>query len=165
MYLYDIPATVGEPIDPDVIAAVADRPSVHGLKDSSGDLTAVDAALRRTPDSFTVFQGVDAQLYPSMDLGVTGGINALSQAIPEVFLALGDAIRAGDDARALELHRGGIAPLFETCATHGFAPVAKAAAEERGYVPNAAVRPPLTQPDEAARESIATAVDAALDVV
>jgi 4-hydroxy-tetrahydrodipicolinate synthase len=163
--LYDIPSTVGEPIDASVVTAVADRESIVGLKDTTGDITALDATLRGTPESFTVFQGVDAQLYPSISLGVDGGIHALSQAIPEVFVALREAIRAGDDDRALALHRRGIAPLFARCGDHGFAPVAKVAAAHRGFIPDPRVRPPLTLPDEAAREAIADNVDAALDVV
>lgn len=164
IFLYDIPATVGESIDSDVLADIAEHESVVGLKDTSGDIGAVDAAIGRTPDEFTVFQGVDAQLYPSVSLGVDGGIHALSQAIPEVFVALGEAIRAGDDDRALALHRQGVTPLFARCVDHGFAPVAKVAAAHRGFIPSPRVRPPLTLPDEAAREAIAADVDAALDI-
>ena len=165
LFLYDIPATVGESIDPAVVADLdADYESVAGYKDTSGDLNALDAVLRGTSASFTVFQGVDAQLYPSMSLGVDGGINALSQVIPEVFVALGEAIRAGDDDRALELHRHGIAPLFSRCGDHGFAPVAKVGAAHRGFIPDSRVRPPLTLPEASAREAIAADIDAALDV-
>ena len=163
--LYDIPSAVGEPIDPDVLAAVAEREAVVGLKDTTGDVSAVDVAVDRTPEGFTVVQGVDALLYPSASLGVDGGVNALSQVIPEVFVALGEALRAGDDDRALTLHRRAIAPLFERCGDHGFAPATKVAAAHRGFVPDPRVRPPLTLPDEAAREAIAADVDAALDAV
>lgn len=166
LFLYDIPATVGESIDPGVVTdLVADHEAVVGYKDTSGDLDALDAVLRGTPDSFTVFQGVDAQLYPSASLGVDGGINALSQVIPEVFVALGEAIRAGDADRALTLHRRGIAPLFARCGDHGFAPVAKVGAAHRGFIPDPRVRPPLTLPEAPAREAIAADVDAALDAV
>ena len=163
--LYDIPATVGESIDVDVLAGAARRESVIGMKDTTGDLTGLEAKIGATPDSFAVFQGVDAQLYPSASLGVDGGIHALSQAIPEVFVALGEAIREGDDERALTLHRRAVAPLFARCADHGFAPATKVAAAHRGFVPDPAVRPPLTLPNEAAREAIRADVDAALDVV
>ena len=165
LLLYDIPDTVGEPIDLDVLADAARRESVIGMKDTTGDLTGLEAKLRATPDSFAVFQGVDAQLYPSASLGVDGGIHALSQAIPEVFVALADAIRDGDDDRALALHRRAVAPLFARCADHGFAPATKVAAAHRGFIPDPRVRPPLTLPDEAARDAIRADVDAALDVV
>ena len=165
LLLYDIPETVGEPIDLDVLADAARRESVIGMKDTTGDLTALEAKLRETPDSFAVFQGVDAQLYPSASLGVDGGIHALAQAIPEVFVALGEAIRDGDDDRALALHRRAVGPLFERCADHGFAPATKVAAAHREFIPDPAVRPPLTLPDEDAREAIRTDVDAALDAV
>jgi 4-hydroxy-tetrahydrodipicolinate synthase len=163
--LYDIPATVGEPIDVDVLADAATRESVVGMKDTTGDLTGLEAKIGATPDSFAVFQGVDAQLYPSASLGVDGGIHALSQVIPEVFVALAEAIRAGDDDRALTLHRRAVAPLFGRCADHGFAPATKVAAAHRGFIPDPAVRPPLTLPDEDACEAIRADVDAALDMV
>jgi 4-hydroxy-tetrahydrodipicolinate synthase len=165
VYLYDIPATVGESIDPEVVADLAAHESIVGLKDTSGDLSGIDAVLRRTPASFTVFQGIDALLSPSASLGVDGGINALSQVIPEVFVSLGEALRAGDDDRALTLHREAIAPLFARCGNHGFAPAAKVAAAHRGFIPDPRVRPPLTLPDAVAREAIAADVDAALDAV
>jgi len=163
--LYDVPATVGESVDVDVLADAAGRESVIGMKDTTGDLTNLEAKIGATPDSFAVFQGVDAQLYPSASLGVDGGIHALSQVIPEVFVALADAIRDGDDERALTLHRRAVAPLFARCADHGFAPATKVAAAHRGFVPDPRVRPPLTLPDEAEREQIRADVDAALDVV
>ncbi|PHQ40225.1 dihydrodipicolinate synthase family protein [Halorubrum persicum] len=165
IYLYDIPLTVGERIDPEVVAELAAHESVVGLKDTSGDLSGLDGVIRRTPESFTVFQGVDAQLYPTVTLGADGGINALSQVIPEAFVALGEALRAGDDDRALALHREAIAPLFARCADYGFAPATKVAAAHRGFIPDPAVRPPLTLPDAAGREAIAADVDAALDAV
>ncbi|SFR37205.1 MULTISPECIES: dihydrodipicolinate synthase family protein [Halorubrum] len=163
--LYDIPATVGESIDVDVLADLATRESVVGVKDTTGDLTGLEAKISGTPDSFAVFQGVDAQLYPSASLGVDGGIHALSQAVPEVFVALTEAIRDGGDDRALSLHRRAVAPLFARCADHGFAPATKVAAAHRGFIPDPAVRPPLALPDEAAREEIRADVDAALDAV
>ncbi|ELZ48005.1 dihydrodipicolinate synthase [Halorubrum californiense DSM 19288] len=163
--LYDIPATVGESIEVDVLADAARSGSVVGMKDTTGDLTGLEAKLRETPDSFTAFQGVDAQLYPSASIGVDGGIHALSQVIPEVFDALGEAIREGDDDRALALHRRAVGPLFDRCADHGFAPATKVAAAHRGFIPDPAVRPPLTLPDEAAREAIRADVDAALDAL
>ncbi|OYR79963.1 dihydrodipicolinate synthase family protein, partial [Halorubrum distributum] len=141
------------------------RDSIIGRKDTSGDVSAVDTAVDRTPDEFTVFQGVDALLYPSASLGVDGGIHALSQVIPEVFVALGEAIRDGDDERALTLHRRAVRPLFARCADHGFAPATKVAAAHRGYIPDPPGRPPLTLPDEDARGAIRADVDAALDVV
>lgn len=48
-----------------------------------------------------------------MSLGVDGGIHALSQVIPEVFAALGGAIRTGNDDRALALHRQAIAAAVD----------------------------------------------------
>lgn len=165
VFLYDIPSCVGEAIDPGVVGDLAGHDSVVGLKDSGGDLTALQATLRATPEEFTVFQGFDNHLFPTLDLGVTGGINALSQAIPEAYVAVGEAVRAGDRERALRVHREAIEPLFEHCFDHGFAPVAKAATAERGFLPDATCRPPLVDLDAEARRAVGETVDDALDAV
>ncbi|GGN14035.1 dihydrodipicolinate synthase family protein [Halarchaeum nitratireducens] len=165
LYLYNIPACTGSEIPVETVVELADRDDVHGLKDSSGDFGYVTDVLAAAPDDFAVYQGVDDQLVPAGLMGATGGINALSNAVPEVFAAVRDALNAGDDERARELHRGGLKPLFSFCADHGFAPATKAALAARGRIDEDAVRPPLVELDEGARAAIAAAVDDALTLV
>jgi len=165
LYLYNIPACTGSEIPVETAVELADRDDVHGLKDSSGDFGYFTDVLAATPDDFAVYQGVDDQLVPAGLMGATGGINALSNAVPEVFAAVRDALNAGDDERARDLHRGGLKPLFAFCADHGFAPATKAALASRGRIEEDAVRPPLVELDEGARAAIAAAVDDALALV
>ncbi|QLC33905.1 dihydrodipicolinate synthase family protein [Halarchaeum sp. CBA1220] len=165
LYLYNIPACTGAEIPVDVVADLAAHDAVVGLKDSGGDFGYFTDVLAAVPDEFAVYQGVDGQLVPAGLMDASGGINALSNAVPEVFAAVRDALAAGNDERARDLHRECLTPLFAHCAEHGFAPATKAALAARGRLPNAAVRPPLVELDADARADVAAAVDAALERV
>ncbi|GGM68190.1 4-hydroxy-tetrahydrodipicolinate synthase [Halarchaeum rubridurum] len=165
IYLYNIPACTGSEIPVETVVELAGRDDVHGLKDSSGNFGYFTDALAATPDDFAVYQGVDDQLVPAGLMGASGGINALSNAVPEVFAAVREALNAGDDERARELGRGALKPLFAFCADHGFAPATKAALAARGRIDDDAVRPPLVELDEGARAALDAAVEDALALV
>ncbi|QCC60857.1 dihydrodipicolinate synthase family protein [Natrinema thermotolerans] len=159
--LYNIPQCTGRRIEPETVAAVADRDGVLGIKDSSGDLAYFLSVLRAAPDEFLCLQGYDALLVPALRMGADGGINALSNVVPEV---LGEAFDRADEARGRELQSDAISPLFEACTSHGFAPATKTALTERGVVPSDEVRPPLVAVDDAGTEAIGDALEAALEV-
>jgi 4-hydroxy-tetrahydrodipicolinate synthase len=165
VYLYNIPGYVGDRLEPGTVAALAEEGTVGGLKDSSGDLDYLLSVVRATPEGFDCRCGVDSLLVPALAGGGTGGVNALANVVPEVFDALASAAAAGEYERAADLSRRAVAPLSERCATHGFAPTAKAAAAERGFLDSAAVRPPLVALSEDDRAAVADALDEALAVV
>ena len=155
--LYNIPQCTGRRIEPETVIALADREDVLGIKDSSGDFAYFLSVLERTPDAFLCLQGYDALFLPSLRMGADGGINALTQVVPEAFREIADD--PGSD-RARELQAEAITPLFEACTAYDFAPGTKAALVERGVVPSDDVRPPLVAVDD--RDPIADAVERAL---
>lgn len=165
IYLYDIPSCTGTKLAAATTLALADHDRIVGCKDSSGEFSAFLDLGRRRPDGFSLLQGFDDQLVPSMAFGADGGINALSQAIPEAYVAARDAVAARDHDEARCLHEEAIEPLFGLCYDHGFAPVTKSAVADRGWIPGDAVRPPLVALDEDAREEVAAAVQEALDAI
>jgi len=165
LYLYNIPQYVGAEIGVEAVAELADHDRVVGLKDSGGDFGYACEVLASTPDGFELYQGVEALLVPSVLMEATGGINALSNVVPEVLVAVRDALDAGDHDRARTLHRGALQPLFGELATHGFASGTKAALRARGRLETDAVRPPLVPLDDDAREDVASAVADALALV
>jgi len=159
--LYNIPQCTGQRIEPETVATVAAHDDVVGIKDSSGDLEYFLSVLEGTPDEFLCLQGYDALLVPALRMGADGGINALSNVVPEV---LREAFDRADDERGRELQRDAIAPLFDACTTHDFAPATKTALVERGVIPSDEVRPPLVAVDDAGRETIGDALESALAV-
>ncbi len=159
LLLYNIPQCTGRRIDPETVAAVADHDRIVGLKDSSGDLEYFLSVQRRTPEDFLCLQGYDALLVPALRMGADGGVNALSNALPECFA---EAVERAHDDRGVELQREAITPVFEACTEFGFAPAAKAALVHRGVLPTDDVRPPLVAIDDSS--ALETAVDRALEV-
>ncbi|MFC6838079.1 dihydrodipicolinate synthase family protein [Halomarina ordinaria] len=159
VYLYNIPACVGRPIAPETVVTLADHDRVLGLKDSSGDFNYFSELLRRTPDRFQLFEGFDSHLVAGLVFGAAGGINALSNVIPEAFAASTRAVRSGDVATARRIHEERVAPLFQQCVAHGFAPATKTALRARGVLDGEEVRPPLVELDDDARDDIASLVE------
>ena len=146
--LYNIPACVGDAIPIDVVTEIANHPNIIGLKDSSGDLAYGITIQDTTPDDFLLLQGFDALLVPSLRMGFDGGVNAVSNVIPEVYV---DIVQQPHGDHARHLHRTAIAPVFELCRQHGFAAGVKAALCARDVITHPDVRPPLrpVSPDDA----------------
>jgi 4-hydroxy-tetrahydrodipicolinate synthase len=80
-------------------------PGVVGMKQSSGDLKSVSDLVAGASERNVVLTGIDALLYPSFALGAHGAITALTAAVPGVCVDLWKAVRAGDHATALDLHK------------------------------------------------------------
>lgn len=160
LYLYNIPMCVGDGIDAETVGTLAEHDAVRGMKDTSGDLSYFLSVDRHTPEEFVLMQGFDTLLVPALRMGANGGVHALGNVIPEVFAEL---FEHADEERGAELQREAIAPLFEFCVEHGFAPATKAALVHRDVIPSDEVKPPLVELDEEAKDAIGDAVDRALD--
>jgi len=158
-YLYNIPQTVGQELQVDAVAELADHDSVVGIKDSGGDLTYFGDLLRRTPDDFEVHQGWDACYLPSLAMGADGGVNALSHVFPDAFREAAAAVADGDLERARRRQRETIDPAFEFCRDHGFAPSVKAALSHRDLIGSGTVRPPQESLDAEALDELGAVLD------
>jgi 4-hydroxy-tetrahydrodipicolinate synthase len=78
-------------------------PLVVGVKQSAGDLKLFADLMMMAPDKL-IYSAVDALMYPSYALGAHGSIAAILSAAPHASVELWNAVKAGDHARALELH-------------------------------------------------------------
>jgi 4-hydroxy-tetrahydrodipicolinate synthase len=108
LVMYNIPAYTKVQIAPAVAAALAAHPRVAGLKDSGRDfgyaaglLDAVKAA--GAAAEFSVLTGTDSMLVSYMLAGGRGTICASANVVPEVVLAVYEAVRAGKLDEALRL--------------------------------------------------------------
>ena len=79
-------------------------PLAIGVKQSAGDLKLFADLMLMAPDKL-IYSAVDALMYPSYVLGAHGSIAAILTAAPHASVALWDAVKAGNHARALELHK------------------------------------------------------------
>ena len=81
-------------------------PGVVGMKQSGGDVKSVSDLVQQCDARNVVLTGVDALLYSAFSMGADGAISALTAAAPGVCVKLWNAVRAGDHATALRIHRG-----------------------------------------------------------
>jgi dihydrodipicolinate synthase/N-acetylneuraminate lyase len=156
LVLYNIPVFTKVQIAPAVAAALAAHPRVAGLKDSGRDLgyTArlLDAvAAAGQADGFSVVTGTDTMLVAAMLAGARGTICANANVVPDLVVAVYEAVRAGkvDEAVRQEARLRAVAAALAVGATPAAhkAAVAAAGVGERWLVPP---RLPLTD-EQAAR--------------
>jgi len=106
LYLYNMPALTKVAIEPETVRRAMDNPRIIGLKDSSGSmiyLHRVLALLPHRPD-WPVLVGPEEMLADAVLAGAHGGVNGGANLFPKLYVKLFEAARAGDLARARELH-------------------------------------------------------------
>lgn len=141
---YNFPKLVGQPIPITVMAELATAyPNIAGLKDTSGDLGYVLAALEATPETFAVLVGQGTLLLPALALGAVGGVLAAANLIPAAYRSLRQAVAAGDlDAARVWQRR--IYPVAELVGRYGSLAV-RAGLEFQGFavgLPRLPLQPP-----------------------
>lgn len=152
--LYSVPQYTGVAIEVDVAAHLSEHPNVAGMKDSSSNVDRIGAILASVPDRFELMTGASTTILPSLAVGATGAILALADFLPELCVALYDAIVAGDALKALELQRRLILPTQRMVAAMGIAGV-KYAMDLRGYY-GGPVRAPLLGLNEGHKKEVET---------
>jgi 4-hydroxy-tetrahydrodipicolinate synthase len=161
IYLYNIPSCASGPIAVETVSELATREEVRGLKDTSGDLSAIERFVAKTPASFRVFEGYDDHFVGARAMGSDGGINALAGVFPAACRTLCDALDAGEFGKARTIQQQVLSPVFEVCLEYGFAAGAKVALRERNVIEQATVRPPLVELEGSARAAVTDAVERA----
>lgn len=85
LFLYNFPERTGNRIALETVAAVADRSSLAGVKQSGAEFQyhrqLVELGRRK---NFVVFTGGEPRLAEAMALGVTGCVSGLANAVPEM---------------------------------------------------------------------------------
>ncbi|NUT34630.1 MAG: 4-hydroxy-tetrahydrodipicolinate synthase, partial [Hamadaea sp.] len=99
LVVYNVPYRTGQPMGVGTLRALATLPGVVGVKHCAGGIDADTVALLADPP-FDVLAGDDVFLSPMLALGAAGGVLASAHVHTEAFVALADAWRAGDVARA-----------------------------------------------------------------
>jgi 4-hydroxy-tetrahydrodipicolinate synthase len=129
-------------------------PRFVAVKDTTGDAYYLSSLVRQAPAAFSVLQGWDELVYPTLALGGRGAILSLGCLIPKLFLELYAAFRAGriDEARALQYE---VLPLCGAIYSEPNPSPLKRALEICGR-PAGPTRPPLYAPSEATVATLQT---------
>jgi 4-hydroxy-tetrahydrodipicolinate synthase len=139
LVLYDIPYRTGVSLSLDTLRALAAHPRIVGLKDCGGS---PDQTQQLIADArLQVLAGEDHLIFHNLCLGGAGAITAAAQVDPVRFMALFDAVRQGDLARARALHHA-LAPLVRALFAEPNPAVVKGVLAQQGGC-SPAVRPPL----------------------
>ena len=80
--LYNVPSRTGVGIKSETYAKLSQHPRIVGVKEASGDLSAILRLRAATGDDFAVYSGNDDQIVPILSLGGSGVISVLSNVAP-----------------------------------------------------------------------------------
>ena len=113
LVLFNSPSRAGIGLEVDFVLELIDfLPNLVAIKDASGDMVAATELARRAPDGFSVLQGLDELILPTLAVGGRGAMVSGSCLTPRLHVALAAAFRAGDLARARALQQA-LMPLCQ----------------------------------------------------
>ena len=125
--LYNVPAVTGVSLTSDAVGRLAVHPNIIGVKETGSDTAQVAAFVeaasparhglgRGLARGFAVIAGSAPTFYPSLCVGATGGILAVSCVLPALCVQLHEHFRAGrhDEARELQRRLTPLAKLVTT---------------------------------------------------
>jgi 4-hydroxy-tetrahydrodipicolinate synthase len=160
---YDVPSAVKTKIAASTVRALAEEGLIIGIKDSSGDLAGFRdmlIATRHLPD-FHALTGSEHYVDAAMLVGGHGGVLGLASVIPEVYVDIYGAVRAGEWARANELQQRAIAALQMIYAgsrdgslTAGAIGSFKLVLSDMGVIRHATLSNPLLALDDEAKQRV-----------
>ena len=104
LIIFNTPSRSAFSMSAALISRLAKIDGIVGIKESSGDMVLVQNIRIDCPHPFGLLTGGDNLYLPTMALGGDGGILASAAAIPEVCLALDDALAKNDYDTAREYH-------------------------------------------------------------
>lgn len=107
--LYNIPGRTAKNMEPDVVARIAEIPSVVAIKEATGSMDQASQTLALT--NLTVLSGDDSLTLPLLALGGSGIVSVVGNIVPGDMLQLLKAFRAGNLAEAQRWHF----KLFSLC--------------------------------------------------
>jgi len=148
--LYSVPQFTGVFLEAADVAALSQHPNIVGIKESSGVVQRIAEMVAAAPRSFQVLTGSASMLFPSMVVGASGAILALASALPELSVAIYDAVHTGDWAKARELETH-VLPASKLIVAQGGIPGVKYAMDLVGYRGGLPREPLLPVSDEQKR--------------
>jgi 4-hydroxy-2-oxoglutarate aldolase len=102
--LYNVPQFTGVNLEPGLVARLSEHPNIVGIKDSQGNVGQLHEYLYSSHPDFRVFVGSAPVFFPSLCLGVHGGILAVANVIPEICIQIFELFQQGrfEEARDLQ---------------------------------------------------------------
>jgi 4-hydroxy-2-oxoglutarate aldolase len=102
--IYNLPPATGIDLSADLLVELSQHPNIIGVKDTSGNMPKMGETIRRADPSFQVLAGSANFFYPSLAIGVTGGILALANVAPDESVELFSLFNTGEIEKGRALH-------------------------------------------------------------
>ena len=103
--LYNIPGRSVVNLSVDTIVRLAAIDNIVSIKEASGNLDAAAEIIERTPDTFSLYSGDDGLTLPLLAIGGTGIVSVAAHIIGREMQEMVSSFKAGDTAKAAQLHR------------------------------------------------------------
>ncbi len=160
--LYNFPATTHLELTPDLVIRLAEIDTVVGIKESIGDMAQVKAVIKGVRKPFSTFVGGSTYLLENLRMGGAGTADPVANMLPEYVVAVYNAFKAGQLAKAVAANNQLTALRAITAsaanATHA---AIKEAMRARGLPIEAIVKPPLPSLTDEQQTAIWERVEAA----
>jgi len=150
--IYTVPIFTHIHVEAPLVARVAKHPNIIGMKDSSGNVSALAASIAAAPKEFQLLVGSASTLYESLQAGACGAILALANAFPALCCEIYDQSKSGNATEAHALAQKLSAPAKMLGPRYGIAGL-KYAMDRSGYF-GGLPRLPLLPLEDAAWQEI-----------
>ena len=101
--LYNVPSRTGVNIEPATYEKLAEHPMISGIKEASGNISALAKTASLLKGKLDIYSGNDDEIVPIMSLGGIGVISVLSNLMPKKTVEICDCFLKGDVAKARDL--------------------------------------------------------------
>ena len=137
------------------VSVLSRHPNIIGMKDSNGNIPQLVSFQRVMADGFNLILGTVSAWYPALTLGLTAGVFAAANCVPNECAQVQKAFDAGDFKRAKETYVRIFPVNTAVTATFGIAGL-KYASDLAGYCGGAVRNPlgPLTAEQKTSLENI-----------
>jgi 4-hydroxy-2-oxoglutarate aldolase len=144
--LYNVTVFTGVTLSADAVEQLARHPNIIGMKESGGDIAAINELVSRTPPEFTILAGSAMTFFHACVAGCDGAILALASIAPDECVELYELVQALELDAARELQRR-LKPLARSIGGQHGVPALKAALDLLGYE-GGLPRPPMRPVDD-----------------
>ena len=152
LILYNVPSRTGVNIAPATVKELSKHPNISGIKEASGNISAVAEIAALCGDDINIYSGNDDQTVPIMSLGGKGCISVLSNVLPRQSAELCAKMLKGDVKGAAEMQLKYL-PLINALFSEVNPIPVKAAMAAMGWCEDY-LRLPLTPMEPAHREAL-----------
>jgi len=103
LYAYNFPLTTKVDLSPKLIAKLAEKNILKGIKETVTDISHIEQMLEATPEDFTVLCGTELMFNKALKLKIKGGIKGailgMGNCFPELLIQIWDAFKAGQEEK------------------------------------------------------------------